>query len=76
VLPLLTRVETTLDGVNSELSKVDQITGSVVEMVKAVEETTTALHKAVAAPLHKIAGLAGGVRESVNSFVAARRKGY
>ena len=76
VLPLLTRVEATLDGVNSELSKVDQITGSVAEMVKAAEETTTALHNAVAMPLHKIAGFAGGVRESVKSFVAARRKGY
>jgi hypothetical protein len=76
VLPLLTRVEATLDGVNSELSKVDQITGSVAEMVKAAEETTTALHNAVSAPLHKIAGLAGAVRGSVKSFVAARRKGY
>jgi hypothetical protein len=76
VLPLLTRVEATLDGVNSELSKVDQITGSVAEMVRAAEETTTALHSAVAIPLHKIVGFAGGVRGSVKSFLAARRKGY
>jgi hypothetical protein len=76
VLPLLTRVEATLDGFNSELDKVDQITGSVAEMVKAAEETTTALHNAVSKPLRKIAGLAGGVREGVKSFMAARRKGY
>jgi uncharacterized protein YoxC len=76
VLPLLTRVEATLDGVNSELSKVDQITGSVAEMVKAAEETTTALHKAVTVPLHKIAGFVGGVGGNVKSLVAARRKGY
>jgi uncharacterized protein YoxC len=76
VLPLLTRVEATLDGVNSELAKVDQITGSVAEMVRAAEETTTALHNAVTTPLRKIAGIAGGMRESVKSFVAARRKGY
>jgi uncharacterized protein YoxC len=76
VLPLLSRVETTLDGVNSELSKVDQITGSVAEMVKAAEETTTALHNAVSTPIRKIAGLAGGLRETVKSFMAARRKGY
>jgi hypothetical protein len=76
VVPLLTRVETTLDGVNSELSKVDQITGSVAEMVKAAEQTTTALHNVVSTPLRKIAGLAGGLRGTVKSFMAARRKGY
>ena len=72
----LTRVETTLDGVNSELDKVDQITGSVAEIVKAAEQTTTALHTAVATPIRKIAGLVVGARESIKSFVAARRKGY
>jgi hypothetical protein len=76
VIPLLTRVEATLDGVNSELSKVDQITGSVVEIVKAAEQTTTALHGAVAAPIRKIAGLITGAREGMKSFAAARRKGY
>lgn len=76
VLPLLTRVEATLDGVNSELTKVDQITGSVAEMVRVAEETTTALHNAVSTPLRKLAGLTGGVRQSVKSFIAARRKGY
>ena len=35
VIPLLTRVEGTLDGVNAELGKVDQITGSVAEIVFA-----------------------------------------
>ncbi len=75
VLPLLSRVEATLDGVNSELTKVDQITGSVAEMVKAAEETTTALHNVVAMPLRKVAGLAGGVSQSVRAFLAARRKG-
>jgi hypothetical protein len=76
VVPLLTRVEATLDSFNSELDKVDQITGSVAEMVKAAEETTTALHNAVSTPLRKIAGLAGGVRQSVQSFMAGRKKGY
>jgi uncharacterized protein YoxC len=74
VIPLLTRVETTLDGVNAELGKVDQITGSVVEIVKAAEHTTTAVHNAVAKPMRKIAGLASGVSEGVSSFFASKRK--
>jgi hypothetical protein len=74
VIPLLTRVEATLDGVNAELSKVDQITGSVVQIVKAAEHTTTALHGAVARPMRRIAGLAAGVSEGVSSFFAGKRK--
>jgi hypothetical protein len=74
VIPLLTRVEGTLDGVNAELDKVDQITGSVVEIVKAAEHTTTAVHNAVAKPMRMIAGLASGVSEGVSSFFASKRK--
>lgn len=75
VIPLLTRVETTLDGVNSELDKVDQITGSVAGIVMTAEKTTTAVHGAVSKPIQKVAGLAAGVNASVASFIARRRKG-
>jgi hypothetical protein len=75
VIPLLTRIETTIDGVNSELSKVDQITGSVAEIVKAAEQTTTALHSAVAVPIRRVASLVNGVRKGIKSFMGARRKG-
>jgi hypothetical protein len=75
VIPLLTRVEATLDGVNSELEKVDQITGSVAEIVKAAEQTTTALHSAVAVPIRKVAGVVAGAQQGIKSFLGARRKG-
>jgi len=75
VLPLLTRVEGTLDGVNAELGKVDQITGSVAEIVRTAEVTTTAVHSAVAKPIQKIAGLTAGLSTGVRSFVSRRRKG-
>jgi hypothetical protein len=74
VIPLLTRVEATLDGVNSELGKVDQITGSVAEIVKTAEATTTAVHGAVAKPIQKVAGLAAGITAGVRSFVSRGRK--
>lgn len=76
VIPLLNRLETTLDGVNSELQKVDQITGSVAEIIRAAEQTTTAIHSAVATPIRKISGLVVGARDRMKSFVAAKRKGY
>ena len=75
VIPLLNRVEATLDGVNSELDKVDQITGSVAEIVKAAEQTTTALHSAVAVPMRKAASVVMGVRHGIKSFLGAKRKG-
>lgn len=74
VIPLLTRVESTLDGVNSELGKVDQITGSVAGIVRTAEQTTTAVHGAVATPIRKIAGVAAGVNAGIASFIARRRK--
>jgi len=74
VIPLLTRVESTLDGVNSELGKIDQITGSVAEIVKTAEQTTTAVHGAVAKPVRKVAGLAAGLSEGVSSFLSGRGK--
>jgi uncharacterized protein YoxC len=74
VIPLLTRVENTLDGVNAELGKVDQITGSVAGIVKTAEQATTAVHGAVAKPMKKVAGLAAGISEGVTSFLAGKRK--
>lgn len=73
VVPLLTRVETTLDGVNSELGKVEEITGSVAVIVKTAEKTTTAVHKAVSLPLRKLGSLADNVLGGVRSFGTAKK---
>ena len=74
VIPLLTRVEATLDGVNSELDKVDQITGSVAEMIKVAERTTTGVYGAVSKPVRQVAGIAAGVKEGVASFLSGKGK--
>lgn len=74
VIPLLTRVEATLDGVNSELDKVDQITGSVAEMVKVAEHTTTGVYGVVSKPIKQASGLAAGLKEGVSSFLTGRGK--
>jgi hypothetical protein len=75
VIPLLTRVENTLDGVNSELGKVDQITGSVAGIVKTAEVTTTAVQGAVTRPIKKVAGVAAGFNAGITSFFSRRGKG-
>ncbi len=74
VVPLLSRVETTLDRVNAELDQVEQITTSLAQIIKVAESTTTAVHGAVATPIKKVAGLSSAVTEGISSFVSGRRK--
>lgn len=76
VVPLLTRLETTLDEVNSELNKVDKITGSIAEMVKVLERTVTALHTMVSTPLRKLGSLTtSGGRGGAKSHGGSKKKG-
>ena len=72
--PILTRLETTLDEVNAEIGKVDQITGSVATMVETVEHTTIAVHRAFSTPIKKAAGFAAGVSQAVSSFFSGEGK--
>lgn len=69
VIPLLKRVEATLDGVNSELGKVDEITGSVATIAKHAEDTTTAVRGAVTKPVKAVAGLSAALSEAVGTFL-------
>jgi ABC-type transporter Mla subunit MlaD len=74
VVPLLTRVETTLDRVNAELDQVEQITSSIAQILKVAENTTTAVHDVVATPVKKLAGLSSAVTEGISTFVSGKRK--
>jgi uncharacterized protein YoxC len=74
VIPMLNRVETTLDRVNGELDQVEHITTSVAQIVKVAETTTTAVHSAVAKPIKKVAGFSSAVTEGIASFVSGKRK--
>lgn len=73
-VPILTRLQTTVDEVNSELAKIDEITGSVVNVTETVEHTASAVSTAVSSPVKKLAGLSAGINESVSTFMRGRRK--
>ena len=45
VVPILNRLQTTVDEVNSELGKIDEITGSVVIVTGSLENTTAAVYE-------------------------------
>lgn len=74
VIPLLTRVETSLDRVNAELDQVEQITASAAQIAKVAESTTIAVHGAVATPIKKVAGFSSAVSQGIASFVSGKRK--
>lgn len=74
IIPLLTRVESTLDGVNAELDRVEQITGSAGEMVKVAETTVTGVYGAVTKPVKQASGVAAGVKAGVSSFLSGKGK--
>lgn len=73
-VPILTRLQTTVDEVNSELGKIEEITGNIVGLTGTIEHTTAAVGSAVSTPIKKVGALSAGVSESVSTFLKGRRK--
>jgi hypothetical protein len=76
MIVLLSKAETTMDGVNLELARVDEIMQSAVGATKAGERTAIAVSKAVSVPAKKAAGLAAGIKEAaatIRARMAANR---
>lgn len=72
VIPLLTRLQVTLDEVNSNLEKTDEMMGTLVDVTDTVENTTKAVQKAVTSPVKKAAGLSSGVSAAISSLLDRR----
>ncbi len=69
VIPLLTRLQVTLEEVNSNLEKADDMMGTLVDATDSVEATTRAVQIAVTTPVKKAVGLSAGVTQAVSSLV-------
>ena len=72
VVPILNKAQTTVDGVNLELSRVDEIMQTAVGATKGAERTVQTVSSAVTAPVRKLTGLAAGAREAVATLRARR----
>jgi uncharacterized protein YoxC len=75
VIPLLTKLQVTLDEVNSNLEKADDMMGSLVDVTDSVESTTRAVQIAVATPVKKAAGLSSGVSQALATLFNQRGRG-
>lgn len=73
-VPILTRLQTTVDEVNAELDKVNQITDTAVVATDKMGNTASAVQSAISTPVKKFAGVASGISEAVSSFFGSGRK--
>ncbi len=75
VVPILTRAQGTVDGINLELARVDEIMVTAVHATKGAERTVSTLSGAATAPVKKASGLAAAAREAYATFRARRAAG-
>jgi hypothetical protein len=73
VVPILNKSQTTVDGVNLELARVDEIMVSAVHATKGAERTVGTVSRVVTTPVKKVSGLAAGAREAVGTYRARRQ---
>jgi hypothetical protein len=72
VVPILNRTQTTVDGINLELERVDDIMQSAVGATRGAERAVGSVSKAVTTPVKKASGLAAGVKEGVATLRSRR----
>ena len=72
LLPVINKVGGSVDRINGQLDKVDQITDSAVDAVAGVDTAVRTISGAVTRPIEKLAGLVAGVRHGASS---ARARG-
>jgi uncharacterized protein YoxC len=72
VLPVINKVGTTVDHVNAQMEKLDQITDSAVDAADSADTAVRAVSFAVTRPVQKVTGLAAGVSHGVAEFKTRR----
>ena len=70
LLPVIHKLGESVDKVNLQLDKVDQVTDSAVDMADSADTAVRAVSMAIARPVEKVSGLAAGLS---HGFSALRR---
>jgi hypothetical protein len=71
-VPILSKSQTTVDRINLELVRVDDIMQSAVTATKGAERTVGTVTRTVSAPVRKAAGVAAGVKEAATTLRSRR----
>src|SRR5262245_5160573 len=61
VLPVINKVGTTVDHVNTQMEQLDRVTDSAVDAAESADTAVRAVSFAITQPVKKITGLAAGV---------------
>jgi hypothetical protein len=72
LLPVISKLGGTVDRVNEQLDKVDQITDSAVDAVAGVDTAVRTVTGVVTRPIEKLAGLATGAKHAASSIRTRR----
>jgi uncharacterized protein YoxC len=75
VLPVVSKVGTTVDHVNAQMEKVDRMTDSAVDAAEAADTAVRAVSLAVTRPVTKVTGLAAALSHGVADFKVHRSWG-
>ena len=75
LLPVISKVGGTIDRVNDQLDKVDQMTDSAVDAVAAVDGAVRTVSNAISKPVQKLSGLVTGVSHGASSLRTRREWG-
>jgi hypothetical protein len=70
LLPVISKLGGTVDRVNVQLDKVDQITDSAVDAVAGVDTAVRTISGVVTRPIEKLAGVIAGVKHGASSMRA------
>jgi uncharacterized protein YoxC len=68
VPPVINKVGGTVDRVNLQLDKLDEVTDSAVDAANSVDTAVRAVSLAVTRPVQKISGLAAGISHGLAAF--------
>ncbi len=71
-LPVINKVGGTVDRVNQQLDKLDQVTDSAVDAADAVDTAVRAATMAITRPVQKISGFVAGVAHGAADFKVHR----
>jgi uncharacterized protein YoxC len=72
VLPVVSKLGTTVDHVNAQMEKVDRITDSAVDAADSADTAVRAVSLAVTRPVQKVAGFTAGVTHGVADLKTTR----
>jgi hypothetical protein len=72
VVPILSKAQITMDGINTEIGRVDEIMQTAVATTKGAEKAVGTVSKVVSTPVKRVSGFAAGIQEAVATFKARR----